>query len=186
MKKQEAVFSAMGRDRVGVADDLTEALEKRGIAMEESHWTVLKGRFALIAQVFGEPADVTRLDRDLAALSKNLEFDLHLKTSEPAPPKERGPMFWIESYSSGPSGVAAVTRVLKKHGVNIEDLETEASAVSWTSAVTFHMKARITIPTSCPRDRLRDELRELESARNIDVVIRPYSSRALEPDLSDG
>jgi glycine cleavage system regulatory protein len=182
--KKHAILSAMGEDRVGVADELTAALAKRGIEIEESRWTALKGRFALIAEVRGEPVDVTSLDRDLAILGASLGFGLQMKSLETEPPKERGQQFWIESYSRGPSGVAAVTGVLKKHGVNIEDLETEASTSSWISAVTFQMKARITIPPSCPRARLREELRDLESDRNIDIVIKPCSSLAHEHDLS--
>jgi len=181
--KKHAILSATGDDRVGVADDFTAALANRGIEIEESRWTALKGRFALIAEVCGEPNDVMRLDRDLATLGSNLGFGLHLKSLEPEPPKERGQQFWIESYSRGPSGVAAVTGVLKKYGVNIEGLETEASTASWTSAVTFQMKARITIPPSCSRARLREELRELEIDRNIDIVIKPGFSLAREHDL---
>jgi glycine cleavage system regulatory protein len=182
--KKHAILSATGEDKVGVADDLTAALANRKIEIEESRWTALKGRFALVAEVCGNSTDVKSLDRDLATLGANLGFGLHLKFLEPEPPKERGQQFWIESYSRGPSGVAAVTGVLKKHGVNIEDLETEASTASWTSAVTFQMKARITIPSSCPRARLREELRELETDRNIDIVIKPCSALAHEHDLS--
>jgi glycine cleavage system regulatory protein len=79
----------------------------------------------------------------------------------------------IESFSRGPSGIPAVTGVLKRYDINIDDLETEASAASWTSKMTFHMKARITLPHSCPVARVKQELRELERERNIDIVIEP-------------
>lgn len=170
--KKHAVLSATGDDRIGVAGEFSSALADRGMEIKESRWTTLQGRFALIAEVCGEPRDMMNLERDLIALGSQLGFGLHMKTFEPMPSIDRGRRFWIESSSRGPSGVAAVTGVLKSHGVNIEGLETESAADSWSSRLIFQMKAHITIPPSCPRARLREALRELEADRNIDIVIK--------------
>ena len=39
----------------------------------------------------------------------------------------------------------------------IEEMETDSSVASFTSAMTFHMRARVRIPLSCSVARLRDE-----------------------------
>ena len=95
----------------------------------------LRGRFALMAEVCGEQDDLESLQADLATLGARLGFDLQLETLERKPrrPAERGSTFQIECFSSGPVGMNVVTEILKLHGVNIENLETEASPDSWPS-----------------------------------------------------
>ena len=65
--------------------------------------------------------------------------------------------------------------------VNIESLETEASAAPWTSRMTFHLTARITLPESCPVEKLREELRELERQRNLDIIMKADKSVSCSP-----
>jgi len=171
--KTHAVLSILGRDRIGIADDLGAALTHRKIEIEDSRMTALKGQFALIAEVSGEKSQMTGLQNDLASLATSLGFHVQLEPIESAPPSTRAPQFLIESFSSGPSGMSAVTGVLKTYGINIEDLKTKASAAPWTSGMTFHMTASITMPPTCSIARLREELHELERQRDLDVVIKP-------------
>jgi len=171
--KTQMLLSALGRDRVGLADDLADALESRKIEIEDGRMTTFRGRFALIVQVCGKMHNVASLKKDLAELAEGLDFHLELmpigSTRRPKP----APQYLIETHSSGPSGLSQVTRILKKHQVNIEDLETGAFDGPFTNKITFHMKARITVPSSCPIDVLRTELRALEKERDLDVVISP-------------
>jgi glycine cleavage system regulatory protein len=171
--KTQAVLSVLGRDRVGIADDLGAALTHRKIDIEDIRMTALKGRFALIAQVSGERSQMTGLQEDLASLGSSLGFHVELEPIASKRPRKSPPQFLIESFSSGPSGMSAVTAVLKTYDVNIEDLKTKACAAPWTSGMTFHMTASITMPPTCSVAELRAELRELEHQRDLDVVIRP-------------
>ena len=88
----------------------------------------------------------------------------------------------LEAFSRGPSGFNAVTAVLKKRGVNIEDLETDAYSSSWTSAITFQMRALLTVPPTCSVDALTAELRDLERERKLEIVLKPAVSQT-EPAL---
>jgi len=182
--KKRAVLSGTGPDRVGVADDLSAALASRNIRIDDSRWTALGGRFSVMVQVCGERDAVARLRSDLSMLRENLGFDLQLAPMEPARPTTRAPQYLIECFASGPPGMSAVTGLLKRHGVNIEQLETEAGAAPFSSAITFHMTARITIPPSSSFDNIQNELRRLERERDIDVVIKPSPTRLAERDLA--
>ncbi len=174
--KSHAVLSALGRDRVGVADDLAAALAKRKINIEDSRMTALQGQFALIAQLSGDRTDLTNLHHDVAALGARLGFHIQLDPIESKRPSEAEPQFLIESFSAGAAGLSAVTGLLKRHRINIVDLETDASASPWTSRLTFHMKARISMPPSFSVEQLKKELRELEHVQNVDIEIRPLPS----------
>jgi glycine cleavage system regulatory protein len=181
--KKHALLSATGDDRIGVAVDLTAALSSRGIEIEESRWSALRGRFAMLVEVGGEEKAIARLERELNVLGAKLGFGLQMKRLDSAPAKSRGLPFWIETHSRGPAGVEAVTGVLKAHGVNIEDLETEATTDSWTSRLQFQMKARVSLPPSCPRARLREALRELEADRGVEIAIEPGSALSSRKDV---
>jgi glycine cleavage system transcriptional repressor len=171
--KKHAVLSALGRDRVGVANDMTAALTRRKLEIEDSRWTALKGQFALILQVGGDTGDIASLQRDLTAFGAELGFHLEMEPIEVAEPHGSELCYLIEGYSTGPSGVGAVTGLLKRQGINIEELETEASAEPWTSRLTFHLRARIRLPSSRSIDTLTEELRQLKRERDLDVVIKP-------------
>jgi glycine cleavage system transcriptional repressor len=180
--KTHALLSALGRDRIGVAGDLTAALARRHIEIEGSRMTALKGKFALLVQVCGEGDDVTGLSRDLSKMGGDLGFELHLDALEakpaPAPAPEKARPFLIECFSPGPAGLNAVTRVLHNHRINIEELETETSAAPCSSRIAFYMKARIAIPSSVSIERLRVELRGVEDKHNLDIMVEPSSPAA--------
>jgi len=179
--KKEAILSALGRDRVGVADDLTGILSERRIEIQDSRMMALGGRFALIMQVTGKAEDITNLKRELPLLGGRLGFDLLLEPREPAAPAARGTHCVIESYSRGPAGVAAVTGVLKRHGINVDEFKTDAVPAPFTMSLTFHMMARITVPEALPISRLEDALRELErDDRNLDILLRPWPTLVSE------
>lgn len=171
--KTHAVLYALGRDRVGVADDLASALNVRSIDIDHSRMTALGGRFALVVQVSGEPEGLGALERDLSRLGGSLGFQLQLEAIRPA---EGTRKLLVEAYSRGPSGLHAVTAILKRHDINIEDLETETYASSWTSQLTFHIRARISVPSSRSTTALERELSELELERKVEVVVRPWQA----------
>jgi len=181
LMKTHALLSALGSDRVGVADDLAEALSDRKIDIEHSRMTALHGQCALIVQVSGERVHVTSLQNELAAIGASLGFHLQLESIAPARASQGPPQLMLEAFSRGPSGFNAVTAVLKKRGINIEDLETDAYSSSWTSAITFQMRALLTVPPTCSVDTLMAELRDLERERKLEIVIKPIATAASEP-----
>jgi glycine cleavage system regulatory protein len=79
----------------------------------------------------------------------------------------------IEVLSRGPSGFNAVTALLKKRGVNIEDLETDAYPNSFTSSLTFHMHAVFTLPEGHSELSLLEELRQIERERKLEIAVCP-------------
>ena len=171
--KKHAVLSAIGRDRVGVADDLAAALAGRKLEIEHSRMTALKGQFAVIVELCGETKDVAALRDDLDTLGPKLGCHLQLEAVGTTHAVVNEPEYWIESVSTAPSGIGAVTGVLKRHDINIEDLETDSSLGPWESPIMFRMRASITIPSTISLDRLRKELRKVERERNLDIVIKP-------------
>lgn len=178
--KTHALLSALGRDRIGVADDLAEALAARKIDIEHSRMTALHGQCALIVQISGDRRNVNGLQENLDAIGAGLGFHLQLEPIAAAKAARATPQLSLEVFSRGPSGFNAVTAVLKKHGINIEDLETDAYSSSWTSAITFQMRALLTLPPTCSEETLTAELRDLERERKLEIVLKPVGAAAHE------
>jgi len=177
----QAVIYAWGRDRIGVAADLATALTSRGLAIEQSRMTALAGRFALIVRVQGTDERLASLRRDLGPLGAALGFDLHVESVQPVSSRSGERHFRIECFSERPAEISAVTGMLKRLDINVEDLETESTSGAWSNAITFHLRALITVPPSCAVATLRNELRELERGRKLDIVLEPVSARFEQP-----
>jgi glycine cleavage system transcriptional repressor len=179
--KKYAVLSAHGNDRIGIADDITDALGKFRVNLEESRMAALGGRFAILMMLSGGREELTELKANLAGIGASLGFRLQMKRIAAPRPSGEGLPYIIESHSRDAPGLAhAVTTILKKHNVNIVDMETDASPAPWTGAITFHMKAHITIPSSVSISDLKDELNTLERNRSLDILLKPVASHGAE------
>ena len=174
--KEHAVLTAMGKDRVGIVDDLSQAILERGCNIEESKMALLGGEFVSILLVSGAQADVGRLIGELPKLGESIGLAIELKGTEPPHPNAESRPYLLESISLDTPGIVhAVTRILRREGVNIEDLETETAAAPWTGAPMFVMKARIAVPAGLSARRLRAELDELSSEHDLDIRLNPIS-----------
>jgi glycine cleavage system regulatory protein len=166
-------LSAFGRDRVGLADDLTEAMRRRNLDVEDTRMATLKGQFAVMLHVRGKRDDMARLESDLNTLAHKLKCQMNLESIKAERRSSSTPELLIESFCPGAGGLGAVTAVLKRHDINIQDLKTEAEAIPWSSKMSFHLTARVSARSARSASRLRDELRKLEKENDLDIVIKP-------------
>jgi glycine cleavage system transcriptional repressor len=168
-----AVLTAIGADRVGIVDDLSGLIAARACNIEESRMAVLGGEFAVIMLVSGAQAALDTLSGELAAAGARLGLQVQLKaTRGPAP--EAGRPYLLETVSLDTPGIVhTVTAVLRKHGVNIESLETDTAAAPWTGAPMFRMRAHVVVGPSVEIGRLKDDLEHLEAGQDLDVRLRP-------------
>jgi glycine cleavage system transcriptional repressor len=171
-----AIFTAIGSDRVGIVDDLTAQILERRCNVEESRMTVLGGEFAVMLLVSGQPEEVAELLAAGPAIGQTL--GLLVATKQTTPPRRDARMrpYQLESVSLDTPGILhSVTSLLRGHGINIEDLETETSAAPWTGAPMFLMRARLSLPPAVSPAALREELEALEAQQNLDVRLTPIA-----------
>lgn len=179
--KSHAILTAMGKDRVGIVDDLTTLILDGKCNVEESRMAVLGGEFAVILLLSGDPKNVGAL---VAAIpSRGQALDLQITVRETRPPKaapEARP-YLLESVSLDTPGIVhSITSLLRRFGVNIDDLETDTSPAPWTGAPMFVMKARLTVPGGVSIAALREEVEALEAEQNLDIRLAPISAVQVE------
>ena len=175
--KQHAVLTALGKDRVGIVDDITNAILEARCNLEESRMAVLGGEFAAILLVSGEADTIEELLADVNDLGSRLDLLIERKSTEPPNMDSSARPYLIESVSLDTPGIAhSVTSLLRKYQINIETLETDTTAAPWTGAPMFIMKTRVSIPQSVSLTRLKDEIEELASEQDLDIRLIPVTS----------
>jgi glycine cleavage system transcriptional repressor len=173
------VLTAVGPDRVGIVDDLAGALSASGCNIEESKMSVLGGEFALIMLVSGPPASVESLSRSVPSLGGKLGLQItshptHQPGGDSAGAGSNGRPYLLKAVSLDTPGIVhAVTAVLRRHGVNIEDLETETAAAPWTGAPMFRLSAHLVAGPSVSIGSLKNELAHLQQQLDVDITLKP-------------
>ncbi|MBN1836029.1 MAG: amino acid-binding protein [Spirochaetales bacterium] len=179
--KSHAVVTATGPDRVGIVDDLTTIILEGHCNVEESRMAVLGGEFAVILLLSGTADEVAALIREMPAKGPDLGLQISLKETLPAKPAPQSRPYLLESVSLDTPGIVhSITTLLRRHGVNINDLETETIPAPWTGAPMFVMKARLTVPGGVSIAALREEVETLEAEQNLDIKLTPISTVPVE------
>jgi glycine cleavage system transcriptional repressor len=174
MGQAYAVLTAIGTDRVGIVDDISGAVSASSCNIEESKMAVLGGEFAVIMLVSGAAENVLSLSETLPSLGSRLGLAVQCRpTREPAPTRSGRP-YHLEAVSLDTPGIVhAVTAVIRGHGVNIEDLETDTAAAPWTGAPMFRMKAHLVAGPGVSIPRLREDLAKLQERHDLDISLKP-------------
>jgi len=174
MPEKFVAVSAMGHDRVGLADDITAWIESAGGNVEASKMAVLGGEFAVIVLVSGTGASIDKITLEANAQSEKIGIQLcAAATSEPHA-IEGGRPYIVESFSlDSPGIVHSITHEIRSLGISIEDLDTSSEAAPWTGAPVFKMKARVVLPSSLSIADFREHLENLAHERDLDIRLEP-------------
>jgi Glycine cleavage system regulatory protein len=169
-----AVISAIGADRVGIVEELSGAIADSGGNIEESKMAVLGGEFAVMMLVsMGSPALESLVSR-IGELEARLNLKISVKPTKESTSIERGRPYSLETVSLDGAGIVhAVSALLRRYGINIEDLETRTERAPLTGAPLFRMKANIVLGQGVAIAMLRRELEELQVAQDLDIVLMP-------------
>ncbi len=177
MSEQFVVLTGIGRDRIGIVDEITAIIEELHCSIHESRMAVLGGEFAIIMLISGEEGSIEKLVAEEETIGDKVRLRIEVKQTGPSMLTGTGRPYVIETFSlDAPGIVHAVSAVLHTYNINIEDLETESSAAPWTGAEMFHMRAHIIVPFSVSIAELREDLSTLEHERDLDISLKPVSA----------
>jgi len=179
MSKAYAVFSAIGADRVGIVDDISGLISQGGCNIEESKMAVLGSEFAVMMLVSAEAKALEALMARTGEMEARLSLKIGIKPTSEKPARgeaasDRGRPYSLETVSLDGKGIVhAVSAVLRKYGINIEDLETRTDRAPLTGAPLFRMKANVVLGPGVSIGALRRELEELQAAQDLDILLMP-------------
>ena len=70
-----------------------------------------------------------------------------------------------------PGIVHDISEILTRHGVNVQELDTECQSASMSGEMLFLAKARMQIPADTSIERLRRELEDLANELMVDIKL---------------
>ena len=169
---EQLIVTAVGDDRPGLVGELTGHLRAAGANILDSRMVNLRGRFAII--VLLEAADTAGIRRSFPAAAEKIGMTVQVAGHGAAPVAGRGLPFRLKTYSLDQPGlVHQVSEVLRRHGVNIEELTARQESAAFAGDALFIMEMRLTVPAEVGVRKLRGDLEVACEKLNADMDLEP-------------
>jgi glycine cleavage system transcriptional repressor len=166
-----AIFTAIGSDRPGLVDQVSQFLFERGGNIEDSRMVNLRGQFAMMVLIGGADEALAKIRSELGYFSHASQLHAELKTIQPPPsPAAAAAMpYRLTATALDQAGlVHHISHLLGTLGINIESMETQLSAAPITGSPMFEMELLMSVPKSTPVGKLREQLGKLCDELNVD------------------
>lgn len=167
------VISALGDDRPGIVDELSNIIYDNGLNIEDSRMTVLGGEFAILLLINGSQTSIAKLHDQAAEIEQALQLRLLLKeTTEHKPDDDAVPYAVEVAALDHPGIVKNISRFFSGRNINIIDLHTERYAAPHTGSPMFSLQMIISIPASTDIAQLREAFTEVCEELNLDAELK--------------
>ena len=170
-EQEHLILIAVGPDKVGLVQKISEFIVNRGGNIEDSRMAVLAGEFAQILLVSGPDRRSGKNIRIASAIGKRNRTLLSGKKNHPGKKLQFHPLPYklVASCMDHPGVVYRITSMLSQFEVNIESMETQTYPAPVSGVPMFRMEAIVTVPTGQQKKAVKQALAEIEREENIDL-----------------
>lgn len=174
MAKEYLVVTAVGRDKVGMVEMLTDVVVNHSANIEESRMARLGGEFAVIMLLSLGAENVDPLvnalpflhEKGLTVTSRRTDLT-RLSEFKGYIPHE------ISVIGADHEGIVyRLARYLAAEGINVEEMDTRVSPAPNTGTPLFSMSARVQVPPHLTLRELRRKLAEVAEEIDVDIEIK--------------
>lgn len=170
--KDNLILTAVGPDRIGLVERISEFVFKRGCNIEDSKMAVFCGEFALILLISGDAESLERIAREHPEIQTQTGLNVWVRTPSPKKAAEPALLYRLRaSCMDHPGVVYRLSGIFTRSGINIESMETKTYAAPISGTPLFRLEAQISVPTRVNVHTLRSELQEFAAQENIDVEL---------------
>jgi glycine cleavage system regulatory protein len=167
------VMTIIGPDRTGLVELLANTVAEQGGNWLESSLSHLGGHFAGLLRIEVPEENKAALLLDFKALqSQNLTIVVHSSESKAPSPEHSQAMLEMVSHDR-PGIVQQISRIFARHGVNVEELNTECVSAPMSGEALFKAQAKLHIPDTCNLDDLRSDLERIAHELMADFTFNP-------------
>jgi glycine cleavage system transcriptional repressor len=175
--KDHLILTAIGPDRVGLVQRISEFITRRGCNIEDSKMAVFCGEFAVIVLISGAGESLVKIARDYREIEIETGLAISIKTPATRKPAEFFlPYKLTASCMDHPGIVYQLSAVLSAMGVNIESMETRTYAAPVSGTPIFQIEADLSVPTRTNINSLRARFAEIQREENIDIELTAAKS----------
>jgi glycine cleavage system regulatory protein len=167
---ESLVVTVIGKDRPGLVESVSAAVEAHGGSWVESRMSRLAGQFAGILRVSVPSAEADALSDALEALRAGglrLVIERGVEDAE-----EDGRVILLELVGSDRPGIVhKISEALAARGVNVDELNTECEGAPWSGGTLFKAMAKLRAPRTLDLDQLRESLEAIAGDLMVDISI---------------
>lgn len=170
--KSRVVMVLVGRDQPGLVHKLAELLKAVGANWLESRMSRLGGEFAGILRIEIPASRLEELELLVRQrLSGSLTVVMRPDQAQDLETEERRLGRLELTAHDRPGLIEAVSAVLAKYQVNVEQLDTTVEPAPMTSEQLFRASMVVRLPVPCSIRRLREELENTAQDLMVDLTI---------------
>ncbi|MDX1593106.1 MAG: glycine cleavage system protein R [Gammaproteobacteria bacterium] len=175
--KRLLVISALGEDRPGIVDDLSELILDAGCNIEDSRAAVLGGEFAVMLLVSGQWNEIAKLEDALPRSAEALGMQIFCRRTDTPDRRDDRLPYMVEVVALDHPGIVhQLAHFFSARGINIEDLVTHTYPAAHTGSPMFAVTLTVGIPASQHIGTLREEFLDHCDQLNLDAVMEPVKN----------
>lgn len=169
---QRLVITALGADRPGIVNALSDALYSNHLNIEDSRMSVLGGEFAILLMVSGEQQAINDFAAKSPQIEDALQMKLMLKTTEAKAESQGLVPYDVDVIAiDNPGIVHNLASFFSSRQINIVDLETDRYAAAHTGTSMFSLHMTIGVPADIAIAELRDDFVATCDDLNLDATL---------------
>ncbi len=166
------VISALGVDRPGIVDELSNIIYNHSLNIEDSRMTVLGGEFAVLLLVSGEQSAINALQTQANDIEQALQMRLLIKvTTEPGSADNAIPYAVEVAALDHPGIVNNIASFFSERDINIVNLQTESYSAPHTGSPMFALHMTVGISADTNIAKLRDAFMQVCDELNLDAEL---------------
>jgi glycine cleavage system transcriptional repressor len=168
-----AILTAIGADRPGLVDEVSEFIFERGGNIEDSRMVNLRGQFAMMVLLGAPEGTLSKIKSELWQLQQQsgLQIELRPAAATTAASAQAIPYRLVATAIDQPGLVHRLAHLLRSASVNIESLETHLKPAPVTGTPMFEMELVISIPKTTPIAKLKEQVAASCAELNIDYEL---------------
>ncbi len=169
---QKLVITALGADRPGIVNELSDVLCLNKLNIEDSRMSVLGGEFAILLLVSGTAQAVEAFVANSQDIENSLKMKLAVKPTETKTQSTQLIPYDVDVVAiDNPGIVHNLASFFSSRQINIVDLETDRYAAPHTGTPMFSLHMTIGVPTDTVIASLRDEFMTTCDELNLDATL---------------
>ena len=174
MAKIYLVVTAVGQDRRGTVEMITDVVVNHSANIEESRMARLGGEFAVIMMLSLTDENLESLTQDLNDLNKKGLMIISRQTDLSRMEKFQGFVpYEISVLGADHEGIVnSVARYLASEQINVEEMDTRVTHAPNTGTPLFSMTARIQAPPTLSLSELRSKLADVGDELDVDIEVK--------------
>ena len=169
---KQLVISAIGSDRPGIVNELSQLIVQNNGNIDDSRMTVLGGEFAIILLISAAVGELDKIEQILNQQAASLKLNIISKrTTDDALPEKRMPYIVEVLAMDNPGIVYKLADFFSSQNINIQSMQTDRYPAPHTGTQMFAIEMVIAVPQTIIINDLRDDFLDLCEDMNLDASI---------------